>query len=247
MGLSHLDEILWIGSSILAGLVVWRILQQRLFVSPFRALAVLLGVVLVRDGVVSIPAYDTRAYSVAWAWTLPFLLAAQLWAGWDTLKAVARLYPKIGRFAVRLFLACLAITVAVCCVALPFELPRLLAGDAGLRALFLLHRSIDSWIAGTLILVAVFFARFPAPMKQPPRNLVVHTFLLSLYFGGYAALFLIENLTSLGAAIFAERLEFLLVIALYSTWAACLSQKGQTSEPWPEIDVMVLKSLAQGS
>src|SRR4029079_182352 len=106
---------------------------------PFRALAVLLGVVLVRDGVVSIPAYDTRAYSVAWAWTLPFLLAAQLWAGWDTLKAVARLYPKIGRFAVRLFLACLAITVAVCCVALPFALPRLLAGEARLRGPFLLY------------------------------------------------------------------------------------------------------------
>jgi len=81
VGLSHLDEILWVASSVLAGLAVWRILQQRLFVSPFRALAVLLGVVLVRDGVVSIPAYDRRAYTVAWAWTLPFLLAAQVWAG----------------------------------------------------------------------------------------------------------------------------------------------------------------------
>jgi predicted outer membrane repeat protein len=74
----------------------------------------------------------------------------------------------------------------------------------------------------------------------------VHTLLLSLYFGGYATLFFIENLTSLGSAIYAERLEFLLVIALYSAWAVCLSQKGQTSEPWPELDVMVLKSLAQG-
>ena len=246
MGLSHLDGILWAASSVLAGFVVWRILQQRLFVSPFRALAVLMGVVLLRDGVVSIPAYNTRAYTVAWAWTLPFLLGAQMWAGWDTLRAVARLYPKIGRFAMRLFMACLAITIAVCALALPFELPRLLAGDGGLRALFLLHRSIDSWIAGTLILVAVFFARFPAPLKQPPRNLVVHTILLSLYFGGYAALFFIENLTPLGSAIFAERLEFVLIIALYSSWAISLSQKGQTSEPWPDIDVVVLKSLAQG-
>jgi hypothetical protein len=205
----------------------------------------MLGVVLVRDGVVSIPAYDTHAYAVAWAWTLPVLLAAQLWAGLDTLRAVARLYPKIGRFAVRLFLTCLAITVVVCCLGLPFELHRLRDEEAALRALFLLHRSVDSWIAGTLILVAVFFARFPAPLKQPPRNLVLHTILLSLYFGGYAALFFTENLTSLGSALLVERLQFALVVALYAVWAAGLSKDGETSEAWPEIDVVVLRTLAQ--
>ena len=200
----------------------------------------MLGVVLVRDGVVSIPAYDTHAYAVAWAWTLPVLLAAQVWAGLDTLNAVARLYPKIGRFAVRLFLVCLAITVAVCCLGLPFELHRLRDEEAALRALFLLHRLVDSWIAGTLILVAVFFARFPAPMKQPPRNLVLHTILLSVYFGGYAALFFAENLVPLGSAVFVERLQFVLVVVLYSVWAVGLSKGGETSEPWPEVDVMVL-------
>jgi hypothetical protein len=206
----------------------------------------MLGVVLVRDGVVSIPSYNTHAYAMAWAWTLPALLAAQVWAGLHTLKAVARLYPKIGRFAVRLFLACLAITVGVCCLGLPFELHRLRGEEAALRALFLLHRCVDSWIAGTLVLVAVFFARFPAPLKQPPRNLVVHTILLSLYFGGYAALFFVENLASLGSVVIAERLESILIVGLYSAWAMCLSKKGETSEPWPEIDVMVLRTLPQG-
>jgi hypothetical protein len=204
----------------------------------------MLGVVLVRDGIVSIPAYDTHGYAVAWAWTLPALLAAQVWAGLDTLKAVARLYPKIGRFAIRLFLVCLATTVAVCCLGLPFELHRLQDEDAALRALFLLHRLVDSWIAGTLILVAVFFARFPAPLKQPPRNLVLHTILLSLYFAGYAGLFFAENLAPLGSAVFFERVQFVLVAVLYSTWAAGLSKNGETSEPWPEIDVMTLRTLA---
>jgi hypothetical protein len=205
----------------------------------------MLGVVLVRDGIVSIPDYDTRAYAITWAWTLPALLVAQIWAGLDTLKAVARLYPKIGSFAVRLFLTCLAITVVVCCVGLPFELHRLKGEEAALRALFLLHHCVDCWIAGTLVLVAVFFARFPAPLKQPPRNLVIHTILLSLYFGGYAALFFAENLASLGSIVSAERLQFALVVVLYSVWAMCLSKRGETSEPWPEIDVMVLRTLAQ--
>jgi hypothetical protein len=246
VGLSQLDGILWVVSSVLAGLVIWRIIQQHLFASPFRALGVMLGVVLVRDGVVSIPSYNTHAYAVAWAWTLPVLLIAQVWAGLDTLRAVARLYPKIGRFAVRLFLTCLAITVVVCGLGLPLELHRLRGEEAALRALFLLHRSVDSWIAGTLVLVAVFFARFPAPLKQPPRNLVVHTILLSLYFSGYATLFFIENLASLGSVVLAERLEYVLIVSLYSAWTMCLSKKGETSEPWPEIDVMVLRSLPQG-
>lgn len=246
MGLSYFDEILWIATSALAGLAIWRIIQLRLFASPFRSLGVMLGIVLLRDGVVSIPSYNTHAYAVAWGWTLPVLLVAQVWAGADTLRAVARLYPKIGRFALRLFVVCLTITVVVCCLGLPFELHRLKGDEAVLRTLFLLHRSVDSWIAGTLALVAVFFARFPAPMKQPPRNLVVHTILLTLYFGGYAALFFVENLASLGAVVLAERLQFGLVVALYSAWAICLSKRGQTSEPWPDIDVVVLKSLAQG-
>jgi hypothetical protein len=245
VGLSYWDRILWVASAVLAGLVIWRIIQQRLFSAPFRALGVMLGVVLMRDGIVSIPEYNTHAYAVVWAWTLPVLLTAQVWAGLDTLKAVARLYPKIGRFAVRLFLTCLAITVAVCCLGLPFELHRLSDEDAALRALFLLHRSVDSWIAGTLILVAVFFARFPAPLKQPPRNLVLHTILLSLYFSGYAALFFAENLMSLGSAVLVERLQFILVVALYAVWAAGLSKSGENSEPWPEIDVLVLRTLAQ--
>ncbi len=206
----------------------------------------MLGVVLVRDGVMSIPRYNTHAYTVAWEWSLPILLAAQIWAGLDTLKAVARLYPKIGNFAVRLFLLCLAITAVVCCLGLPLELHRLKGQEALLRTLFLLQRSVDSWMAGTLILVAVFFARFPAPLKQPPRNLVLHSILLSAYFSGYGLLFFAENLAPLGGISFFEHLQIVLLVLLYAVWATCLSRRGETSEPWPEVDVVVLRSIAQG-
>ena len=206
----------------------------------------MLGVVLARDAVMSLPPYNTHAYTVAWGWSLPVLLAAQIWAGLDTLKAVARLYPKIGRFAVRLFLVCLAITIAVCCLGLPLELHRLKGEEGLLRMLFLLQRSVDSWIAGTLVLVALFFARFPAPLKQPPRNLVLHTVLLSAYFGSYALLFFAENMAPLGAIASIERFQFSLVTILYAVWAISLSSRGETTQPWPELDLMVLKSMAKG-
>ncbi len=205
----------------------------------------MLGVVLLRDAMLFVPGYSTHSYAVIWEWTLPPLLAAQAWCGLDALKAVARLYPKIGNFAVRLFLACLAITTVICCLGLPFEVHRLAGGEALLRALFLLQRWVDSWIAGTLILVAVFFARFPAPLKRPPRNLVIHTVLLSIYFGGYAVLFFAENLAPLGAVELLEQLQFVLIVLLYGVWAICLSQNGERSEPWPHVDILLLNRAAQ--
>lgn len=244
MGLSYFDRVLWLTSAVLAGVIVWRIVQQKLFVPPFQAFATMLAVVLARDGVMSIPRYDSHAYTVAWEWSLPVLLSAQIWAGLETLKTVARLYPKIGRFAVRLFLVCLAITAVVCCLGLPLELHRLKGEELILRSLFLLQRWVDSSIGGTLVLVALFFARFPAPLKQPPRNLVMHTVLLSAYFGSYALLFFIENLAPLGAIASIERSQFTLVVLLYAAWVFCLSQSGQRSQPWPEVDVMVLKTMA---
>lgn len=201
----------------------------------------MLCVVLVRDMALSIPHFQTHTYAVIWELSLPPLLLAQLWAGLDTLRAVARLYPKIGKFAVRIFLSCLVATVALCCLSLPFELHRLAGQETLLRSLFLLHRCVDGWIAGTLILVAVFFARFPAPSKQPPHNLVIHTVLLSAYFSGYAVLFVAENLAPLGAAATVERSQFGLVVALYVIWAISLSKKGERSQPWPQIDVILLK------
>lgn len=223
--------------------IIYRIYRERLFASPLGSLACMLGVVLWRDAVVSIPRYDSHAYTVAWEWTLPVLLATQIWAGLDTLRTVAALYRNFGNFVLRLYLACLVISVAVCCAAVPFELRRFTGQETLLRGLFLMQRSIDGWIAGTLILVSVFLVCFTAPAKKPPRNLVLHTVLLSAYFGGYAVLFLIENLTALGAAAIAERAQFVLIALVYAAWAAGLSKKGAESEPWPQIDVMLLRSV----
>lgn len=205
----------------------------------------MLTVVLLRDAALSIPSYYTHTYALIWEWSLPALLAAQIWAGFDTLRAVAQLYPKIGDFAARIFLICLSITVIACCVTLPFELHRVAGEETALRTLFLLHRCVDGWMAGTLTLVAIFFARFPAPLKQPPRNLVMHTVLLSTYFGGYAILFVSENLAPLGAVAALERVQFILIVLLYSVWACGLSRRGEKSEPWPQIDVIVLKTVGE--
>ncbi|MGH9618594.1 MAG: hypothetical protein ACRD45_02635 [Bryobacteraceae bacterium] len=246
VGLSVFDHVLRFLSIALETAAIVRIVQQRLFTTPLISLACMLGVVLARDIVVSVPNYDTRAYTVAWEWTLFPLLAAQVWAGLDNLRAVARLYPRVGGFAVRLYLSCLAISVAACSLTLPFELRDIGGGATFLRSLFLLQRCIDSWIAGTLLLVSVYLVRFPAPSRKPPRNLVLNTVLLTIYFGGYAVLFMLENLTALGGAAIAEQAQFFLVILVYAAWAAGLSKKGERSEPWPRIDVVLVRGVGAG-
>ncbi|MBV9407119.1 MAG: hypothetical protein JO211_17355 [Acidobacteriaceae bacterium] len=243
MGISTFDHVVRLLSIVFAVAVIVRIVQQRLFAPPLPSFACMLGIVLLRDLIVSVPSYDSHAYAVAWEATLPALLIAQIWAGLDTLRAVACVYPKFGKFALKLFLTCLAITIGACCLSLPFELRRLISGETLLRSWFLLQRSVDGWISGTLILVAIFLARFPAPAKQPPRNLVLHTLLLSLYFSGYSVLFMAENLAPLGGVVLMERAAFVLIVALYAAWAVCLSKEGERHEPWPQIDVIVLKSV----
>jgi hypothetical protein len=221
--------------------IIYRIIRQRLFAPPFRGFLCMMIVVLWRDAVVSIPSYDSHAYTVAWEWTLPVLLIAQACAGLDTLNAVERLYRTFGRLVIRLYLFCLAISLLISGAALPFELRRVTSEEAQLRSLFLLQRCVDSWIALTLILVSLFLARFTAPSKKPSRNLVLHTILLSAYFAGYAALFIAENLTALGGAVILERVQFVLVVLLYASWAAGISKQGAESEPWPQIDVILLR------
>ena len=245
VGLLPLDRILWFVSSVLAGVVIWRLIQLALLSRPFKALALMLATVLLRDLTLLLIPYHSHSYTLAWECTLPIVLVMQMWAGYETLRAVAELYPKLGGLAIRLFLVCLSITVAGCSLGLPFELHRIAGDEIFLRSLFLLQRWVDSWIAGTLILVALFFMRFPAPAKQPPRNLVIHTVLLAVYFAGYSVLFFMENLVPLGSAEISERLQLSLIMLLYILWATCLSVKGQNIEPWPQIDVIAIKEQRQ--
>lgn len=241
MSLPIFDQTLRFFSIALAAAVIIRIIQQRLLAPPLTSLLWMLGAVLARDAIVSIPCYDSHGYTVAWECTLPVLLAAQVWAGLDTLLAIARLYPKFGKFMLRLSILCFAISVGVCCLILPFEMRRLVGGETVLRSFFLLQRWTDSCIAGTLLLASAFLAWFPSPPKIPPRNLVLHTFLLTAYFGGYAILFMAENLTALGGAAIMERTQFIIVVVVYAVWAGGLSKEGARSEPWPQIDVMSLR------
>lgn len=243
MGTTAFDQALCLLSVVFATAVIYRILHQDILASPLSGLALMLGVVLVRDAVVSIPQYTSHAYAVAWEATLPMLLVAQVWAGFDTLRAIARIYANFGNFVVRLYTACLGISTILCCLSFPFELRRLTGAEALLRQLFLLQRCTDTCIAGTLTLAALFLAQHRAPSNRPPRNLVLHTILLSLYFGGYAALFLAENLTVLGGAALFERLQFVLIVLVYATWALGLSRKGAHSTPWPEVDVFLLRTV----
>lgn len=243
VGLTAFDQTLRLLSIALAAAVIYRIFQQRILAAPLGSLAAMLGVVLARDAVVSIPRYDTHAYAVAWEATLPILLAAQVWAGFDTLRATARIYRAFGNFAVRLYTTSLVLSITLCCVSFPFELRRLSGPEAFLRDLFLLQRGTDTCIAGTLMLAAVFLALRRAPPNRPSRNLVLHTILLSLYFGGYAALFLAENVTALGGAAMFERVQFVLIILVYAAWASGLSKQGAGSEPWPVVDVFLLRTI----
>jgi hypothetical protein len=242
--LSFFDRALWFATAFAASLIVARIVHQRLFTAPFDAFVLMLGVVIARDVALARLRYDSHPYVVIWELSLPVLLVAQLFAGARTLASVSRLYPGFGMFALKLFLTCLALTLACCCLGLHAELHRLTGEEAYLRTFFLAQRWSASIVAGTLILASLSLLRSPAPPKQPSGNLVLHTVLLSILFSGYSALFFCENTAPLGAFQVMERAQFCLVVVLYVIWAACLSSRKQSNSPWPAVDAFVFQKLS---
>jgi hypothetical protein len=101
--------------------------------------------------------------------------------------------------------------------------------------MFPLYRWVDGLAAGALILTCGFLAAFPRPMRLMSSNLIRHTVLLTLYFSAAAILFLAENLTRLGTAVWLERSHFILIALLYSAWIVGLSKQGEASETWPDL------------
>jgi hypothetical protein len=221
-----------------------RLVQQRLFgKSPFLAFGCMLLVGIARDGILHLTPYDTHQYALAWEITLAPLLLTHVWAALATYRRLAGLYPKIGSFATWLFAACVAVAVILCCTLTPFETPRIAGNELILRTMFLLHRWVDTLCAGALLLAVLFLSRLPSPMKHPPRNVLLHTCFLSAYFGIYALTYFAENLAPLGAAVWIERAQLVMVCMLYGGWAYSLSAAGEEGESWPGIDPLLAKYI----
>jgi hypothetical protein len=219
-------------SIVLTGATLFKLIQQRLSrQAPFPAFAAMLAIGLARDLVLLVVPYESHSYTIAWEVSLPPLLLAHLWAALATFGALTSLYQRPGKFATGLLVTSLAITVILCCAAMPFETLLIARAEALLRTLFLLNRWVDSLCAGTLIFAAVFLS---TRVKMLPANLLRHTCLLAGYFTAGSLTWLIENLTPLGAAVWVERADFAAVSLLYIGWICLLSRSGERAVYWPK-------------
>ena len=225
--------------------VLTRLVWSRLWHRELAPFGAMLLVGLCRDLGLLLPAYTTHAYTVAWEATLPMLLAAQAVAAIGLYRAIAKLYPRIGRFAVYLFAGALGLTACACVGLLPAELGHMTTREAVLRTAFLLQRWIASELAGGLLLAVLFLSRFPCPVRRLPRNLVWHASLLTTYFTLTAALMLFENLAPLGAQAVLEQCEFAAVIGLYVAWTFALSPGGERSELWQPVEPGVIAAAVE--
>jgi len=241
VGLSLIDHLLWFLSAALPILIIARIIYERIYVPPFDGFAFMLGVVVARDLVLACLHYGSHRYTIAWEFSLPVILVSQIYAALQNVVSITRIYPRFGKAAVRLFLGCFVVIALCCCLGLPFELHYITGESAVLRMFFLAQRWVDGCIAGTLLIACGILMRSPAPPRKPAANLVLHTCLLTIYFGGYSVLFFLENLAPLGAQQNVERAQFALVVFLYTLWATCLSAKRQRSRRWPEVTAILFR------
>lgn len=234
--MSPVDRVLWFLTGALSAIVFVRILSLGIWrKQPLTSFAFMLLISLLCDVAFFGLSNESHAYTVAWEAVSPLRLTSHAWAAFSAYVAVANLYQKIGRFAVRLFATALSIAVLFCCGTFPLELRHIGGNESFVRSMFLLYRWVDGLAAGGLILACGFLAAFPRPMKRMSSNLIRHTLLLALYFASAAVLFLTENLAHLGAAVWPERGHFLFVGLLYAGWTISLSKQGEESEPWPDL------------
>jgi ethanolamine transporter EutH len=225
-------------------LILIRLVQQGLWrLSPYSGFALFLMVGLVRDLVLLKPDYETTTYSLLWKCTLPVLLIAQIGAGLSTYSAISRMYSGLGRFAIWLFAICLLAAALAGLVLLPVEIHRIGAAEAELRVLFLVQRWVATVLAGGLMLAVAYLQRFPAPLRQVPRNIKVHAGCVAAYFSSYAVLYALENAYKLGEAQWAVMAQLTAVCLIYCVWAVGLSREGQLSKPWPALDQAVFDMI----
>jgi hypothetical protein len=234
--MSPVDRALWFLTAALSAVALGRIFYLGLWrKQPLSSFAFMVLISALCDVAFFGLSNESHAYAVAWEAVLPVRLTSHGWAAFSAYRAVADLYQNLGRFAVWLFAAALSIATLVCCGTLPWELRQIGGNESFIRSMFLLYRWVDGLAAGALILTCGFLAAFPRPMRLMSSNLIRHTVLLTLYFSAAAILFLAENLTRLGTAVWLERSHFILIALLYSAWIVGLSKRGEASETWPEL------------
>jgi hypothetical protein len=233
-----MDYAFWWLTASLSAIALVRLLALGIWsVSHFRAFAIMLAVGLSRDITLAFIPYSSDAYGRVWGLTLPLLLLAHGFAAISTYCAIARLYPKIGRFAVWLLWASLVAASVTCVSTLFWEWQR--SRGSVLHTMFLLFHWVDALAAGALIVASGFLGLFPRPLKVMPSNLLRHTGLLATYFAAYSLVFAAENLLPkqgpVSVAIWMERGLFGFVTILYLVWTFCLSRAGEYLEVWPEM------------
>jgi hypothetical protein len=243
--LPSLDLILWITTAALSAVVLLRIALARFWHNPaLRGLAVMLSVTLLRDLLLARMSFPAHSYTVAWEATLPVLLVSHAYAAISAYTAIAAMYAKIGRFAIRLFVAALVVAAILCAfTTFSWELKRITGTEAFVRWCFLLYRWVDGLAAGGLIQVTAFLSLFRKPFKRMPTNVTRHAALLAAYFSCQSALFFGQNLSGLSGIITVQHLAFTFIAILYLGWTVLLSPHGELTEPWPALPSAVLDHL----
>jgi hypothetical protein len=242
------DMALWLLTDVCAAAALVRLFLSRLQ-GRYPAFAWMLSVILLRDFTLMFCLRDVliapgmHLYTLAWMATLIPALFTQAAAGIECYQRLAALYPKIGRFAPRLFGAGMVLSALICLAGLRTETRHISGAEATFRVSVLVLRWQTGLEFGALVLGATFLLSFPPPMRRRPANVVRHTSLLGMYFGAYAITTWVKNVMPLGDAIWIERGLFLLASGLYLTWAMRMRSSGETTERWPGLNEDILEYI----
>ena len=228
-----MDSLLWAVTAALPLLVVVRLAQVRLLTrAPYDGLAAFCLTVTVTDILHFWLPTSTARYTDLWEATLPAVLCAHVFVCVRSYQAIVALYPKIGRWAHAVFLLCAGVAGLLTLIGVPWELAHIQGAESGVRIWILILHFTDGICGGALVLLVLYFSRYPKPLQTLPRNLLVHTTLITSYFVSYSLIALLKNFTSLTDATMqtVHRAHFGFIAALYVAWLFGVSRRGENAE-----------------
>ena len=215
---------LWLANSVLAAVVVVRLLIFKLGVT-YRFFVISFVFNIARSVVAWPLEVNSRAYASFWKSTEPVTWLLSTLVLLELCSLIFKEYRGIQVLGRRAIFASLALSVLVSLIILA---PTWRHSDQPILSIprfLMVERGVDSALVLLLLLLLVVLAVLPIPLS---RNVVIHSILYATYFLASSLGIFIANLTSLHTSMLINTCQMGVATLCLLAWIVLLSREGET-------------------
>ncbi|MCS6953418.1 MAG: hypothetical protein RMK57_08440 [Bryobacterales bacterium] len=220
--LATVEKLLWIASGALCTLLAWRLYGFGLH-RRYPWFTTFLIANFAQAVVSALAGLETSSYAWIYLISQPIIWFLYIVITLEIYALVLRDHPGIATVGRRTMLAGLAIAVGVSALTLPADLQR----KENVKILMyygVIERGISFSLVVFLMLILLFLARYPVPLK---RNIAVHAIVFSVFFLSSSLSLFVMNVTGFGVRRIVSTALLAIANACLLAWLLLLSPAGE--------------------